>query len=79
MRRCFDLLHILYLISLSVFFVFDSFVQSFNRPNLKFRVEPKKPSTLTADITKLIKEQFPGKCGIVYCLSRSVLVKFHIL
>nr|XP_022333521.1 Bloom syndrome protein homolog isoform X2 [Crassostrea virginica] len=47
-----------------------SFVQSFNRPNLKFRVEPKKPSTLMADITKLIKEQFPGKCGIVYCLSR---------
>lgn len=46
------------------------FVQSFNRPNLKFRVEPKKPSTLTADITKLIKEQFSGKCGIVYCLSR---------
>ncbi|XP_048737766.2 recQ-like DNA helicase BLM isoform X2 [Ostrea edulis] len=46
------------------------FVQSFNRPNLKFRVEPKKPSTLTADVTKVIKEQFPGKCGIVYCLSR---------
>lgn len=51
-------------------FFYVSFVQSFNRPNLKFRVEPKKPSTLTADITKLIKEQFSGKCGIVYCLSR---------
>ncbi|KAK3098744.1 hypothetical protein FSP39_022633 [Pinctada imbricata] len=47
------------------------FVQSFNRPNLKFRVENKKPSTLTADITKLIKEQFSAKCGIVYCLSRN--------
>ncbi|KAJ8304560.1 hypothetical protein KUTeg_018143, partial [Tegillarca granosa] len=43
----------------------------FNRPNLKFRVLPKKPSTLTADVTKLIKEQFPNKCGIVYCLSRN--------
>ncbi|CAG2221408.1 BLM [Mytilus edulis] len=47
------------------------FVQSFNRPNLKFSVMPKKPSTLTADIIKNIKERFPGKCGIVYCLSRN--------
>lgn len=46
------------------------FVQSFNRPNLRLSVEPKKPSTLTADIIKLIKERFSGKCGIVYCLSR---------
>ncbi|XP_060083863.1 recQ-like DNA helicase BLM [Ylistrum balloti] len=46
------------------------FVQSFDRPNLRMSVEHKKPSTLTSDIIKLIKERFSGKCGIVYCLSR---------
>jgi len=30
----------------------------------------KKPSTLTADITKTIKDRFPNKCGVIYCLSR---------
>ncbi|XP_060601355.1 recQ-like DNA helicase BLM [Ruditapes philippinarum] len=46
------------------------FTSSFNRPNLKFEVRPKKPSTATNDIIKMIKDDFPGKCGIVYCLSR---------
>ncbi|XP_053405296.1 recQ-like DNA helicase BLM [Mercenaria mercenaria] len=46
------------------------FTSSFNRPNLKFEVRSKKPSTATNDIIKMIKEDFPGKCGIVYCLSR---------
>ncbi|KAL3866614.1 hypothetical protein ACJMK2_043898 [Sinanodonta woodiana] len=43
------------------------FTQSFDRPNLKFLLLPKKPSTLTNDIIKQIKENFPGKCGIVIC------------
>ncbi|KAK3583557.1 hypothetical protein CHS0354_026147 [Potamilus streckersoni] len=47
------------------------FTQSFDRPNLKFLLLPKKPSTLTNDIIKQIKENFSGKCGIVYCLSRN--------
>lgn len=46
------------------------FTSSFNRHNLKFEIRPKKPSTATNDIIKMIKEDFPGKCGIVYCLSR---------
>ncbi|XP_052240275.1 recQ-like DNA helicase BLM isoform X2 [Dreissena polymorpha] len=46
------------------------FTSSFNRPNLKFECRPKKPSTATNDIIKMIKDDFPGKCGIVYCLSR---------
>ncbi|WAQ98944.1 BLM-like protein [Mya arenaria] len=46
------------------------FTSSFNRSNLKFEVRPKKPSTATNDIIKMIKDDFPGKCGIVYCLSR---------
>lgn len=46
------------------------FTSSFNRPNLKFEIRPKKPSTATNDIIKMIKDDFSRKCGIVYCLSR---------
>jgi superfamily II DNA helicase RecQ len=49
----------------------DSFVQSFNRTNLKLSVQPKKPKA-TVDLVTMIKNNFPGKCGIVYCLSRYV-------
>ncbi|XP_052240276.1 recQ-like DNA helicase BLM isoform X1 [Dreissena polymorpha] len=46
------------------------FISSFNRPNLKFECRPKKTSTATNDIIKMIKTDFLDKCGIVYCLSR---------
>ena len=49
------------------------FTQSFNRPNLKMEVFTKKPSSATKDVISIIKEKFPGKCGIVYCLSRYLL------
>ncbi|KAK7116772.1 hypothetical protein V1264_002393 [Littorina saxatilis] len=47
------------------------FMQSFNRPNLKYVVNPKKPSTVTKDIIQIIKSKFKNECGIVYCLSRN--------
>ncbi|KAF2444425.1 hypothetical protein P171DRAFT_414443 [Karstenula rhodostoma CBS 690.94] len=43
--------------------------QSFNRPNLSYSVLP-KAKNIVQNIADLIKSQFPGKCGIVYCLSR---------
>ncbi|OAF99685.1 ATP-dependent DNA helicase [Paraphaeosphaeria sporulosa] len=43
--------------------------QSFNRPNLSYSVLP-KAKNIVLNIADLIKSQFPGKCGIVYCLSR---------
>lgn len=46
------------------------FVSSFNRPNLKYVVTPKKGSTTVTEIQELIKSKFPKASGIVYCLSR---------
>ncbi|GFN80529.1 Bloom syndrome protein homolog [Plakobranchus ocellatus] len=46
------------------------FMQSFNRPNLKYTVQNKKPSTATADIIEIIKTKFGQDSGIIYCLSR---------
>lgn len=46
------------------------FMQSFNRPNLKYEVKPKKPKSLMNEVVALIKEKFSGLSGIVYCLSR---------
>ncbi|ESN94423.1 hypothetical protein HELRODRAFT_68914, partial [Helobdella robusta] len=46
------------------------FMQSFNRPNLKYDLRPKKPKNLTNEIIDLIKQKFSGQSGIVYCLSR---------
>ncbi|XP_015787886.1 Bloom syndrome protein homolog isoform X2 [Tetranychus urticae] len=46
------------------------FIQSFNRPNLKFEVLPKKKDTVQ-EIASLIKSKFPNKSGIIYCLSRA--------
>ncbi|KAL5414700.1 hypothetical protein PMIN03_013106 [Paraphaeosphaeria minitans] len=43
--------------------------QSFNRPNLSYSVLP-KAKNIVQNIADLLKSQFPGKCGIVYCLSR---------
>ncbi|KAK3744099.1 hypothetical protein QZH41_016798, partial [Actinostola sp. cb2023] len=45
------------------------FCQSFNRPNLKFQVFPKK-KTLDEIIT-FIKSKYQHSSGIVYCLSRN--------
>lgn len=47
------------------------FLCSFNRPNLKYVVKPKKnPATAFEDVLSVIK-RFPNVSGIVYCLSRS--------
>ncbi|KMZ62212.1 hypothetical protein ZOSMA_47G00010 [Zostera marina] len=45
------------------------FRQSFNRPNLRYYVSPKKKKILD-DISKFIKDSHPNECGIIYCLSR---------
>ncbi|GFS71035.1 bloom syndrome protein homolog [Nephila pilipes] len=46
------------------------FLQSFNRPNLKYEVRAKTKS-LVQDIVKLLHTKFKNMCGIVYCLSRN--------
>lgn len=46
------------------------FVQSFNRMNLKYAVQPKKGKSCVTEIIGLIKSKFKGQSGIVYCLSR---------
>ncbi|XP_055892664.1 recQ-like DNA helicase BLM [Biomphalaria glabrata] len=46
------------------------FMQSFNRPNLKYSVYSKKPSNATADVIEMVKTRFVKESGIVYCLSR---------
>ncbi|XP_023724702.1 Bloom syndrome protein homolog isoform X2 [Cryptotermes secundus] len=46
------------------------FLSSFNRPNLKYSVLPKKGKSVTKEIITLIKAKFPRDSGIVYCLSR---------
>ncbi|UYV72533.1 BLM [Cordylochernes scorpioides] len=46
------------------------FLQSFNRPNLKYEVREKKGKTVLNDIIELIKCRFSRMCGIIYCLSR---------
>nr|CAD7429313.1 unnamed protein product [Timema monikensis] len=46
------------------------FLSSFNRPNLKYSVLPKKGKSITKDIIELIKAKFSRSSGIVYCLSR---------
>lgn len=46
------------------------FMQSFNRPNLKYDLLPKKPKNITSEVIDLINQKFRGQSGIVYCLSR---------
>ncbi|PSN41142.1 hypothetical protein C0J52_05200 [Blattella germanica] len=46
------------------------FLSSFNRPNLKYAVLPKKGKSVTKEIVILIKAKFPRDSGILYCLSR---------
>lgn len=46
------------------------FIQSFNRPNLKFEVRDKSKGCLK-DICNMIRANFSKQCGIIYCLSRN--------
>lgn len=46
------------------------FLSSFNRPNLKYLVVPKKGASTVTEIINIIKTKFPRSTGIVYCLSR---------
>lgn len=48
-----------------------TFIQSFNRPNLKFEVRPKQTKNCHVEICKLIRANFRGQCGIIYCFSRA--------
>lgn len=44
--------------------------QSFNRPNLTYEVRRKNIKTVTADMAAIIRSEFEGESGIIYCLSR---------
>jgi len=49
----------------------EEFKQSFNRPNLSYKVILKeKGLNVLDDIAKIIKNSYANKTGIVYCLSR---------
>ena len=61
--------HTLYTKLYKFLFVFR-FLSSFNRPNLKYSVLPKKGKGITKEIVTLIKAKFLRESGIVYCLSR---------
>lgn len=47
------------------------FLSSFNRPNLLYKVVPKKGKSALAEIANLIKEKYKHQSGIIYCLSRN--------
>ncbi|XP_026809821.1 Bloom syndrome protein homolog [Rhopalosiphum maidis] len=47
------------------------FLSSFNRPNLLYKVVPKKGKSAMAEIANLIKEKYRNQSGIIYCLSRN--------
>lgn len=44
--------------------------QSFNRPNLRYKVIPKKRDIETG-IVQFIKEKYPNETGIIYCNARA--------
>ena len=46
------------------------FIQSFNRPNLRYEVRPKKKA-YQEELIKLIKEKYRKQTGIIYCISKS--------
>ena len=46
-----------------------TFVASFDRPNIRYRIEPKAQPV--AQLVQLIREEHDGDAGIVYCLSRA--------
>ncbi|XP_050434799.1 recQ-like DNA helicase Blm isoform X2 [Adelges cooleyi] len=47
------------------------FLSSFNRPNLLYKVLPKKGKSVLAEIAALIKQKYKNQSGIIYCLSRN--------
>lgn len=45
--------------------------QSFNRPNLRYEIRPKKNNkSALADVADLITSKYKGQCGIIYALAR---------
>lgn len=54
----------------------ETFLQSFNRPNLTYEVLPKgKNDEVLAGIAEIITKSYRKQCGIVYCLSRNTCEK----
>ncbi len=49
------------------------FVADFDRPNIQYRIVPKKEPK--AQLLELLRTEHPGDAGIVYCLSRSSVEK----
>jgi ATP-dependent DNA helicase RecQ len=49
------------------------FVASFDRPNIRYRIEPKAQPI--AQLVQLIRTEHDGDAGIVYCLSRASVEK----
>ncbi|MBG0830676.1 DNA helicase RecQ [Planomonospora sp. ID67723] len=49
------------------------FVASFDRPNIRYRIAPKKEPK--RQLLKLLRTEHPGDAGIVYCLSRASVEK----
>lgn len=47
-----------------------TFIQSFNRPNLKFEVRLKSKGCIV-EVSNMIRKKFIKQCGIIYCLSRN--------
>ncbi|MFF5172225.1 DNA helicase RecQ [Micromonospora sp. NPDC000089] len=49
------------------------FVASFDRPNIQYRIVPKKEPR--RQLLALLRDEHPGDAGIVYCLSRASVEK----
>jgi ATP-dependent DNA helicase RecQ len=49
------------------------FVASFDRPNIQYRIAPKKEPK--RQLLELLRTEHPGDAGIVYCLSRASVEK----
>ena len=49
------------------------FVASFDRPNIQYRIEPKREPR--KQLLELLRTEHPGDAGIVYCLSRASVDK----
>lgn len=45
------------------------FTQSFNRPNLHYKIM-KKSKSVELDVVSFIKTYYAGQCGIIYCFSK---------
>jgi ATP-dependent DNA helicase RecQ len=50
-----------------------TFVASFDRPNIRYRIEPKQQPI--SQLVQLIRAEHEGDAGIVYCLSRASVEK----